>query len=130
VAGPGDFWLIEVLLMSNCGCCIELLTLHSQAFEPVLLLAAATRLWPSMDVLVCLACEAVGAFSRLGKLFVLAAGAMFVTSEDARCAFTSRCCCCPSRQRRREVNHFLRLAHRKDFLHKQGVFRKEGETLS
>lgn len=82
-----------------------------------------------MDVLACRVCEAAGAFSRFGKLFVLAAGAMFV-SEEARCAFTSRCCCCPSRQRRRKANYFLQLAHRKDFLHKQGVFRKEGETLS
>lgn len=76
-------------------------------------------------------CEAAGAFSRFGKLFVLAAGAMFVGSEEARGAFTSRCCCCDaSRQRRRKVDHFLQVADRKDFLHKQGVFRKEGETLS
>lgn len=75
-------------------------------------------------------CEAAGAFSRFGKLFVLAAGAMFVGCEEARGAFTSRCCCCASRQRRRKVDHFLQVADRKDFLHKQGVFRKEGETLS
>lgn len=75
-------------------------------------------------------CEAAGAFSRFGKLFVLAAGAMFVGSEEARCAFTSRCCCCASRQRRRKADHFLQVADRKNFLHKQGVFRKEGETLS
>lgn len=83
-----------------------------------------------MDLLACRLCEASGAFSRFGKLFVLAAGAMFVSSEEARCAFTSRWCCCPSRQRRRRADHFLQLAHRKDFLHKQGVFRREGETLS
>ena len=82
-----------------------------------------------MDVLACRVCEAAGAFSRFGKLFVLAAGAMFVGSEEARGAFTSRCCCA-SRQRRRKVDYFLQVAGRKDFLHKQGVFRKEGETLS
>jgi hypothetical protein len=60
---------------------------------------------------------------------VLAAGAMFVGSEEARCTFTSRCCCCASRQRRRKADHSLQVADRKDFLHKQGVFRKEGETL-
>lgn len=109
---PNGFWLVELLLVPKCGCCIELLTwLHSQAFEPVLLLAAATRLWPSMDLLPCRVCEAAGAFSRLGKLFVLAAGAMFVESEDARCAVTSRCCR-PSRQRRREADHFLQRAQK------------------
>lgn len=80
VVGAVGFWLAEILLVSNCGCCIESLTWpHSQALEPVLLLAATARLWPSIDLLPCRVCEAAGAFSRLGKLFVLAAGgAMFV----------------------------------------------------
>jgi hypothetical protein len=74
-------------------------------------------------------CEAAGTFPRFGKLFVLAAGALFVGSEEARCALISRCCCYASRQRRRKAEHFLQVADGKDFLHKQGVFRKEGKTF-
>jgi hypothetical protein len=86
------FWLAELLLVSNCGCCIGSLTWpHSQALEPVRLLDATARLWPSMDLLPCRVCVAAGALSRLGKLFVLAAGDMFVKCEDVRCAFTSKC---------------------------------------
>lgn len=96
------FWSERTLPASNGDCFTGSLTwLHSRASEPVLLLAAAARLWPSMDLLPWRACEAAGAFLRLGKLFVLT-GAMFVGCKSALRAFT-RWCCCFSRQRRREL---------------------------
>lgn len=72
--------------LSNSACFMGSVTWpHSRASEPVLLLAAAERLWPFMELLLpCRACEAADALSRFGMLFVLVVGGMIVGCKYGR----------------------------------------------
>lgn len=101
----------------------------SRASEPVLLLAAAERLWPVMELLLpCRACEAADAF-WFDMLFVLVVGGMFVGREcggSARRTFHEKTMSSlPATTVKADC--FL-LRKRESRLQEKGVFQGKGKT--